>query len=142
MKQMANWQYSAVICAGIAETRAVNADLVTLSKWIKERQMDNLERMQRYLITWYGINYQPQASASDEAVQAQLNTTTAGATFDKLYMQTIVDFDQRELSLIQQSTATVLHEELKDFLNFVRWDNRNEIQVVQGWLGVSGTTAP
>ena len=139
---MADWQYSAVICAGIAETKATSADLLTLSQWIKGRQVDNLSRMQRYLLTWYDINYQPQSSASDETLQSQLNSATAGAAFDKLYMQTIVNFDQRELNLIQQSTATVLHEELKDFLNFIRWDGRSEIQAVQGWLAASGTTAP
>ena len=142
LKQMADWQYSAVICAGIAETKATKSDLVTLSQTIKARQMDNLSRMQRYLLTWYGISYQPQSSSSDETVQAQLTSATAGSAFDKLYMQTIVNFDQRELNLIQQSAATVLHEELKDFLNFARWDDRSEIQTVQGWLAASGTTTP
>ena len=120
--------------SAMAEKRASHRSLVYFARNFSARELTELNRIQRYLLTWFGIQYTPQSDATFEQWIAKLNTLS-GNSFDIYFLQIVVSYDNNEITQGQQIlNLSGAHAELKTFINFISDDDRAEIRVAQSWI--------
>jgi uncharacterized protein (DUF305 family) len=134
LKRLDDLHFEALTASAMAEKRSSHRSLVYFARNFSARELTELNRIQRYLLTWFGIQYTPRTDPTFDQWIARLNTL-AGNSFDIYFLQIVVSYDNNEITQGQQIlNLSGGHAELKSFLKFIADDDRAEIRVAQAWI--------
>lgn len=130
MEDMIDHHMMAVMMADMCIAKAVHAELKDLCSGIKAAQTAEIQQLQTWLRTWYGITYSPKMSNSGMQKLERLE----GAEFEIQFMEMM---SEHHAAAIEEATDCLLrayHKQLRDLCEQIIKSQAPEINLMRTWL--------
>lgn len=119
--------------AAICQEEAENADLNARCDQIITDQTNEIEDMQSWLDAWYDETHEPEMTAEDEDMLAELEALSGGA-FEVQFMQMMVEHHTMAIERATECEAEAQHEDLLDLCANIIATQSTEITQLEQWL--------
>lgn len=111
LEQMIDHHYGAVKMAELCEGRVIHAELQEMCDSIKTMQLAEIELMQSWLQSWYGVTHEPQLSGKARRQVERLSQLT-GAEFEVAFMTMMIEHHSMALKMGIECLNEAYHSEL------------------------------
>lgn len=130
---MIDHHYGAVKLSELCKGRTVHAELQKMCDMIIMAQTAEIEEMQGWLKSWYGINHEP---ALDRKTRRQVEHLTrhTGAKFEKTYMSILIPHHSMAAHMAIDCLNQAYHPEMLDMCAKMLGDQGDEIAMLRLWL--------
>jgi len=133
MKNMIDHHAMAIEMAEICLDRAVHEELRSLCQNIIAAQSEEIQQMQSWLSSWYGISYSPQMKPGDMRMLERL-ASLSGAEFEIEFMEMMIKHHTKAIREASTCIDRVFHEELYELCENIIVTQAAEIQQMRTWL--------
>lgn len=131
MEDMIDHHAMAVMTAEMCLDKAVHPELRTLCETIIATQTQEIEMMQSWLSSWYGITYMPEMTMTG---QMKKLASLSGAEFEIEFMQMMI---RHHLGAIREASHCVeraYHADLQSLCEDIITAQAAEIEMMREWL--------
>lgn len=135
MQDMIDHHMMAIMISELCLKKAVHEELRALCADIIAAQRAEIEQMQTWLQTWYGIAYQPTIKPADERMMERM-AMLSPAEFEVEYMEMMIRHHRRAVKEGKHCLDKAYHAELKALCEDIIETQMAEIEIMQGWLCV------
>lgn len=133
MTGMIDHHMMAVMMAQECVDKAVHEELRNMCEQIIAVQSTEIQEMQTWLSTWYGISYSPQMS-NGMMKQMEKLSSMVGAEFEIEFMQSMIRHHWRAVIEGSQCIDKAYHQELVETCEDIVLTQTEEIRTLQSWL--------
>jgi uncharacterized protein (DUF305 family) len=133
MKNMIDHHAMAIEMAEICLDRAIHEELRSLCQNIIAAQSEEIQQMQSWLSSWYGISYSPQMKPGDMRMLERL-ASLSGAEFEIEFMEMMIKHHTKAIREASTCIDRVFHEELYELCENIIVTQAAEIQQMRTWL--------
>ena len=130
---MIDHHHMAAMMADLCPGRATHTELMQLCESIRMSQMEEIELMQSWLRTWYGINYEPEMKPSDERMMQNM-AAMSGEEFEVEFMEMMIEHHSKATKEAQKCERRASHSELHQLCENIINTQSLEISQMQQWL--------
>lgn len=130
---MIDHHYAGVQLADLVSARASHDDLKSLAASIRISETLEIERLQGWLQTWYGVTYEPEVSRSLQRDLDEL-TSLSGDDFDKTFLVALGLHDAEALAQASDAVLHAFHADVIDTARLTLSAKADEIALVRVWL--------
>lgn len=113
--------------------RAVHEELTAMCSDIVASQQQEIETMQAWLASWYGVSHQPEMSAGDMKKMERL-ASLSSEEFEIEFMQMMSKHHAMAVKMASRCLDCAYHAELVDMCSEIVAAQSTEIQQMQTWL--------
>lgn len=113
--------------------KAIHEELRELCANIVATQSEEIETMQAWLNSWYGITHEPQMKPGDMKKMERLATLT-GAEFEIEFMEMMSRHHAKAVNTASRCVDRAYHEELQALCSDIVATQTAEIQLMRSWL--------
>lgn len=131
--EMIDHHQVAVEMGKLCPTRAPHAELRTLCANVVTTQSAEIERMQEWLPSWYGIAKAPAIPARDADMLRALASKT-GAAFEIAWMEEMIPHHHMAVMMARHLLPQATHTELRTLAQDIVTAQTTEITLMRGWL--------
>ena len=132
-QDMIDHHHMAIMMAELCLQKAVHGDLRALCTDIIAAQRAEIEQMQSWLRSWYGISYQPQMKPGDMKQMEKL-AALDGAEFEIAFMEMMIKHHAKAVKEGEHCLDKAYHAELKQLCQNIVETQTQEIALMQSWL--------
>jgi uncharacterized protein (DUF305 family) len=132
MQDMIDHHAMAVMMAEICLDKAVHAELRSLCQNIMASQSQEIQQMQSWLQSWYGVSHLP-AETKDTGQMKQLERAS-GAEFEIRFMEMMIRHHRAAIKEAETCLDRAYHPELKQLCQNIIRTQSAEIQQLETWL--------
>lgn len=123
----------AVEMATLCDERTTNAELLTLCGSIRTAQAEEIEMLQGWLSSWYGITHEPELSDADRAALEDLGVLRRDA-FETEFLTMMIDHHAQALREVRQCDHRAFHADLVVMCAEMESAQSAEIATMTRWL--------
>lgn len=131
MTGMIDHHAMAVMMSDMCLKKATHADLLSLCESINTTQSQEIETMQSWLQSWYGISYQPDIQMTGEMKRL---ASMSGAVFEIEFLQMMIRHHFKAVVESRTCEKRAYHPELINLCHNIGSSQTQEIQTMQTWL--------
>ena len=131
MTDMIDHHAMAVMMADMCLEKAVHPELRTLCESIKAAQTEEIQTMQSWLRSWYGISYEPEVKMTGEMKRLM---SLSGEVFEIEFMQMMIRHHFKAVVESRTCQKRAYHPELIHLCHNIEMTQTQEIQLMQMWL--------
>lgn len=113
--------------------KATHEELRSLCADIVASQSEEIETLQEWLSSWYGISYEPQMKPG-EMKQMERLARLSGAGFDVEFMEMMSRHHAKAVRMASRCVDRAHHKDLQALCGDIVTTQTAEIQLMQGWL--------
>jgi uncharacterized protein (DUF305 family) len=113
--------------------KSIHPELKTLCQNIVSSQAQQIQQMQSWLQSWYGISFQPQMTTG-EMQQMQRLASMSGAEFEIEFMERMIRHHWKAVVEGSQCIDRAHHQELVNLCENIVLTQTAEIQQMRTWL--------
>ena len=132
MTDMIDHHGMAIMMAEACVEKAVHAELRSLCQNIIAAQSQEIERMQSWLQSWYGISYEPEMDKTNGQMKKLMSMS--GAMFEIEFMQMMIRHHAKAVKEGEKCLQKAYHPELRQLCSNIIVTQTAEIQQMQSWL--------
>lgn len=133
MEDMIDHHAMAVEMATLCEAKAVHTELAELCTEIRVAQQQEIETMQSWLQSWYGVSYAPEMSTGAMRRMEKL-AALSGAEFEIAFMESMIRHHAQAIREGSMCLERAFHTELLDLCENIIVSQTMEIQLMRTWL--------
>lgn len=133
MEGMIDHHYMAIQMAQLCQGRTIHRDLQTLCNSVISAQSAEITQMQSWLQGWYGVQYQPELSSTEQRQLSDL-AAKSGADFEIAFMQMLIQHHSIAISRAEECVDKAYHPELIDLCENIISAQTAEIRKLTRWL--------
>lgn len=133
MTDMIDHHHMAVMMAEICIAKAIHPELRSMCESIRTAQMAEIEEMQGWLQTWYGMTYEPVMKPGDEKMMERL-ASLSGAEFEIAFMEMMIKHHEKAIKEGRNCVDKAYHAELRELCENIIRTQSAEIAQMQTWL--------
>lgn len=123
----------AVQTAGICVENAVHPELISLCQDIAAAQTSEIQTMQTWLQSWYGVSHEPEMNASGERMVEKL-ASLEGAEFEIAFMEMMIKHHAKAVEEGRKCLDKAWHAELRELCENIIATQSAEITQLRSWL--------
>lgn len=131
MQDMIDHHAMAVMMAQMCLDKAVHAELRSLCESIKTSQRKEIQLMQSWLQSWYGVSHQPETKDTGQMKQLE---RASGAEFEIRFMEMMIRHHRAAIKEAETCLDRAYHPELRGLCQNIIETQSAEIQQLQTWL--------
>lgn len=133
MQEMIDHHSMAVQMGTMCLERAVHQELRAMCQEIISAQQQEISTMQQWLLSWYGVSYQPSMNGGMRAQMEKLSTLN-NAEFEIEFMQQMIRHHKMAIVKASQCLDKAYHPQLQDMCQDIVSAQLAEIRKMQEWL--------
>ena len=133
LQGMIDHHMMAVMMGELCLERAVHEELASMCSQIVETQSSEIELMQSWLSSWYGISYEPQMSRQEERHMAEM-AQLSGAEFEIHFMEMMIEHHQGAIREASECVERAYHRKLVRLCEQIIAAQAAEIEQMRQWL--------
>lgn len=133
LEQMIDHHYAAVRMAELCAGRTIHSELQQMCESIKTAQTTEIQMMQSWLESWYGITYQPELSGKSKRDLAKLSSLT-GAEFEIAFMTMMIEHHSMAIMMSVDCLQRAYHPEMLNMCAEMIAAQGDEIVQLRLWL--------
>lgn len=133
MQDMLDHHMMAIMMSELCLEKAVHEELRALCADIIAAQRAEIEQMQAWLQTWYGISYEPTMKPGDERMMERM-AAMSSAEFEVAYMEMMIRHHRRAVKEGEHCLHKAYHAGLVALCENIIEAQTAEIEVMQTWL--------
>lgn len=133
MMNMIDHHQMAIEMAEVCLQRAVHDDLRQLCENIITAQSREVQRMQQWLRSWYGVNYTPQMPSGSQKDMERL-AALSGSEFEIAFMEMMIEHHEAAVREAEQCTRRAEHRQLIQLCRDIIAAQSAEIAQMEAWL--------
>jgi uncharacterized protein (DUF305 family) len=111
----------------------LHAELAELCASIVQVQSEEISKMQNWLQSWYGIQYEPEMKQGSMKQMERLNSLD-GAEFEIAFMEMMIKHHSKAIKEGQRCIDRAYHEALIDACEDIVASQKAEIETMESWL--------
>ncbi len=132
MTDMIDHHAMAIMMAESCVEKAVHAELRSLCQSIIASQSEEIEQMQGWLQSWYGIGYEPEMDKMNGQMRKLMSMS--GAMFEIEFMQMMIRHHAKAVNEGEKCLQKAYHPELRQLCQNIIVTQTAEIRQMQAWL--------
>lgn len=113
--------------------RAVHEELTAMCSDIVASQQQEIDTMQAWLASWYGVSHEPEMSTGEMKKLEQL-ASLSGEEFEIEFMRMMSKHHAKAVKMASRCVERAYHAELVDLCGQIVATQTAEIQQLQTWL--------
>ena len=133
MQNMIDHHHMAIMMAEMCLQRAVHEELRALCAQIVAAQQAEIQQMQGWLQSWYGVSYEPQMKPGDMKTMEKF-ATLSGAEFEIAFMEMMIKHHSKAVKEGEHCLDKAYHAELTQLCQNIIQTQTEEIALMQSWL--------
>lgn len=133
MQEMIDHHSMAVQMGTMCLERAVHQELRAMCQEIISAQQQEISTMQQWLLSWYGVSYQPSMNGGMRAQMEKLSMLN-NAEFEIEFMQQMIRHHKMAIVKASQCLDKAYHPQLQDMCQNIVSAQLAEIRKMQEWL--------
>ena len=133
MTGMIDHHAMAVHMAHLCMEKAVHEELRSLCEDIMAAQSAEIDRLQTWLVDWYGVEHEPTMSDKHHRMMERL-ASYSGAKFEIRFMKMMIRHHQMAIEEAQMCLENAYHPELLSLCENIIATQSAEIEQMQSWL--------
>lgn len=133
MQEMIDHHSMAVQMGTMCLERAVHQELRAMCQEIISAQQQEISTMQQWLLSWYGVSYQPSMNGGMRAQMEKLSTLN-NAEFEIEFMQQMIRHHKMAIVKASECLDKAYHPQLQDMCQDIVSAQLAEIRKMQEWL--------
>jgi uncharacterized protein (DUF305 family) len=131
MTDMIDHHAMAVMMANMCLQKAQHPELRSLCENIIATQTHEIEEMQSWLQSWYGVSYEPDVKDNGQMKKLM---SLSGAVFEIEFMQMMIRHHYKAVKEGEQCVTRAYHPELRQLCQNIVVTQTQEIRQMQQWL--------
>jgi uncharacterized protein (DUF305 family) len=131
MTGMIDHHAMAVMMAQMCLEKAVHEELRSMCQNIIATQSAEIQTMQSWLSSWYGVSYSPQVKMTGEMKKMM---EAYGAEFEIMFMESMIRHHWKAVREASACIDQAYHEELTEMCEDIVLTQTEEIRTLQQWL--------
>jgi uncharacterized protein (DUF305 family) len=132
MTDMIDHHAMAIMMAEACVEKAVHAELRSLCQNIIAAQTQEIEQMQSWLQSWYGISYEPEMDKTNGQMKKLMSMS--GAMFEIEFMQMMIRHHAKAVKEGEKCLQKAYHADLRQLCQNIIVSQMAEISQMQSWL--------
>lgn len=133
LESMIDHHYGAIKMSELCDGRTVHAELKQMCDSIKTNQAAEIEKMQAWLQSWYGVTHEPRLDQRTRRQIEELSRLT-GAAFEKAYMTMMIRHHSMAAIMAIDCLNQAYHPEMLDMCAKMLGMQGDEIAQLRIWL--------
>jgi len=133
LEMMIDHHYGAVKMSELCPGRTVHPELLAMCEMIKTAQLAEIQQMQTWLQTWYGVTHEPMLDRKSEK-QIEYLATLTGAAFEKAYMSIMIEHHSMAAMMAVDCLNEAYHPEMLNMCAMMLATQGDEIAQMRIWL--------
>lgn len=134
LEMMMDHHQMALHMADLCLEKAVNEDLVALCGTIAESQAEEIERMQGWLLDWYGIEREPMMDDPAHQERMMELEMLSGEEFEMAFLQMMSEHHAMAVGEATECLRRAEHRELRGLCRQIVVTQLREIAQMERWL--------
>jgi uncharacterized protein (DUF305 family) len=131
--RMIDHHHMAVMMGEIAAQKAVHPELRQLGEAIVSAQTQEIQQMQGWLQSWYGVAYEARMKPGEERRMDRMEAMS-GEEFEVAFMKQMVRHHWKAILMSRQALRRAEHQELLGTADAIVAAQTQEIRQMQTWL--------
>lgn len=133
MMDMIDHHHMAIMMAELCVEKAVHGELAALCEDIIAAQQAEIEQMQTWLASWYGISYEPQMKPGDMRMMEKL-AAMSPEEFEIAFMEMMIKHHAKAVKEGEQCLDKAYHADLQQLCENIIETQMQESALMQSWL--------
>lgn len=133
LEEMIDHHYGAVKMAELCAGRATHAELLQMCESIETMQMAEIEMMQEWLQSWYGVTHEPHLMGKARRQIEKLSQMT-GAQFEIAFMTMMIEHHSMAVMMSIDCLQRAYHPEMLNMCAEMMAAQGDEIVQLRLWL--------
>jgi uncharacterized protein (DUF305 family) len=133
LTMMIDHHFAAVKMAELCTGRTIHPELQAMCDHIKTSQMAEIQKMQGWLQTWYGVTHQPELDGKSRKQIEKLSQLT-GAAFEIAFMTMMIEHHSMAIMEGVECLQRAYHPEMINMCAMMICDQAEEIAQMRLWL--------
>jgi uncharacterized protein (DUF305 family) len=133
METMIDHHHMAIMMAHMCLEKATHQELQEMCQQIIAAQQQEIQQMQSWLSSWYGISYSPQMTRGEEQMMEQMHRLS-GAEFEIMFMEHMIRHHWRAIVEATGCLEKAYHSELNTVCENIITSQSAEITTMRSWL--------
>lgn len=133
MQKMIDHHTMAIEMSEVCLERAIHDPLRSMCEKMIMDQMQEIEKMQTWLMNWYGVSYSPQMDQQDQQKVMKL-MNYEGETFEIRFMQMMIQHHKKAIRMSETCLEKAYHPRLLNLCGKMIETQSQEIAQMRTWL--------